>query len=218
MKLQKIAINNLRRRKARAMFLVIGLMIGIGSIVSMFSTTQILEEDIVHKMEEFGANIVIVPMAQELSINYAGLNVGGIAFDIKEISQIDIEKIKTIKNASNIRSTLAGSIPEPVSDISIINEPALMSLLTVIVISPFFVNFTELLRRLIRICFSRRGSVLIYSGKEPTNFVDSSTFSSFFPKLIIEFASYINLDCSQTGITMQLTDSSRFCLFKYTIN
>ncbi len=104
MKLHKIAINNLRRRKARAMFLVIGLMIGIGSIVAMFTTTQILEEDIMHKMEEFGANIVIVPMSQELSINYAGLNVGGIAFDVKEISQSDIEKIKTIKNASNIRT------------------------------------------------------------------------------------------------------------------
>ncbi len=104
MKLHKISINNLRRRKARAMFLVIGLMIGIGSIVALFSTTQILEEDIIHKMEEFGANITIVPMSQELSINYAGLNLGGISFDVKEISQSDIKKIKTIKNASNIRT------------------------------------------------------------------------------------------------------------------
>jgi len=104
MKLYKISINNLRRRKARALFLVIGLMVGIGSIVALFSTTQILEKDIVHKMEKFGANITIVPMSEELSINYAGLDLGGISFDVKEISQSDIDKIKTIKNASNIRA------------------------------------------------------------------------------------------------------------------
>ncbi len=104
MKLHKISINNLRRRKARALFLVIGLMVGIGSIVALFSTTQILEKDIVHKMEKFGANITIVPMSEELSINYAGLDLGGISFDVKEISQSDIDKIKTIKNASNIRT------------------------------------------------------------------------------------------------------------------
>ncbi len=31
---------------------------------------------------------------------------------------------------------------------------------------------------------------------------------------IKEFASDINLDCSQTGITMQLMDSSHFCLIE----
>ena len=92
MKLHKISINNLRRRKARAVFLVIGLMIGIASIVALYSTTQILEEDIIHKMEKFGANITIVPMSQELSINYAGLSLGGVSFDVKEISESDIKK------------------------------------------------------------------------------------------------------------------------------
>ncbi|MDM8536329.1 ABC transporter permease [Desulfobacterales bacterium HSG17] len=104
MKLKNIAINNLRRRKARAIFLVLSLMIGAGSIVALFSTTRILEKDVVHKMEEYGANIVITPKSEGLSLNYGGFDMGGVMFDVKEISQTDLEKIKNIKNAANIRT------------------------------------------------------------------------------------------------------------------
>lgn len=103
MKLKNIAINNLRRRKARAVFLVLSLMIGAGSIVALFTTTRILEEDIAHKMEEYGANIVMTSAAQGLALNYGGFDMGGITFDVKEIVQADLEKIKTIKNARNIK-------------------------------------------------------------------------------------------------------------------
>ncbi|MEW6349986.1 MAG: FtsX-like permease family protein [Thermodesulfobacteriota bacterium] len=103
MKLHDIAINNLRRRKAKVVFLVAGLMIGVAAIVALMTTTRILEDDIAHKMDEFGANIVITPKAEGLSLTYGGLNLGGFSFDVKEIHQPDLEKIKTIDNAANIR-------------------------------------------------------------------------------------------------------------------
>jgi len=103
MKLHDIALNNLRRRKGKVFFLVAGLLIGVAAVVALVTTTSILEEDIAHKMDEFGANILITPHAEGLSLTYGGLNLGGFSFDLKELSQEDLGKIKTIENAANIR-------------------------------------------------------------------------------------------------------------------
>ncbi|MCX5862041.1 MAG: FtsX-like permease family protein [Desulfomonile sp.] len=103
MKLHDIAINNLRRRKAKVFFLVMGILVGVASVVALLTTTSTLEEDIAHKMDEFGANILITPRSEGLSLTYGGLSLGGLSFDLKEISQQDLDKIKTINNAANIR-------------------------------------------------------------------------------------------------------------------
>ncbi len=103
MKLRDIAVNNLRRRKAKVFFLVVGLLVGVASVVALMTTTRILEEDIAHKMDEFGANIIVTPRSEGLSLTYGGLNLGGLSFDLKEISEQDVAKIKTIKNSANIR-------------------------------------------------------------------------------------------------------------------
>ncbi|MGO9570271.1 MAG: ABC transporter permease [Desulfomonilaceae bacterium] len=103
MKLHDIAVNNLRRRKGKVFFLVMGLLVGVAAVVALLTTTSILEADIGHKMDEFGANILITPRSEGLSLTYGGLNLGGLSFDVKEISETDLAKIKTIENAANIR-------------------------------------------------------------------------------------------------------------------
>ena len=103
MKLRTIAANNLRRRKAKVFFLIVGLMIGVSSVVALMTTTRILSEDIAHKMDEFGANIIITPKSEGLSLTYGGLSLGGFSFDVKEIHQEELSKIKSIENAANIR-------------------------------------------------------------------------------------------------------------------
>lgn len=103
MKLHDIAINNLRRRKGKVFFLVTGLLVGVAAVVALLTTTKILEEDIMHQMDEFGANIIITPKSEGLSLSYGGLNIGGLSFDLKEISEADLAKIKNIHNAANIR-------------------------------------------------------------------------------------------------------------------
>lgn len=103
MRLRDIALNNLRRRKAKVLFLVVGLLVGVAAVVALLTTTSILEEDVAHKMDEFGANIIITPRTEGLSLTYGGLNLGGLSFDTKEISQEDVAKISAIPNAANIR-------------------------------------------------------------------------------------------------------------------
>ena len=102
MKLGSIAFNNLRRRKSRMAFLVIGLLIGVATVVTLISLSSALTADVQHKMEHYGANILITPRSDNLSLSYGGITLGGVSLAPTEIRQADLEQIGTIRNARNI--------------------------------------------------------------------------------------------------------------------
>jgi putative ABC transport system permease protein len=102
MQLHTISINNLKRRKAKMAFLTIGLMVGIATIVTLVTLTRSMSRDIETKMDEFGANILITPQSNGLSMNYGGISLGGVTFDQREIREEDLAKIRTITNSRNI--------------------------------------------------------------------------------------------------------------------
>lgn len=102
MKLHTISINNLKRRKAKMAFLTVGLMVGIATIVTLVTLTRSMSSDIERKMDEFGANILITPQSNGLSMNYGGISLGGVTFDQREILEEDLARIKTITNHKNI--------------------------------------------------------------------------------------------------------------------
>lgn len=102
MTLRTIALRNLRRRKTKAIFILVGLIVGVSSVVAFLTLVKALTEDITHKLDEYGANILIIPQTQNLSLTYGGLSLGGVLFEMEEIKQDDLAKIKYIKNAANV--------------------------------------------------------------------------------------------------------------------
>ena len=84
MRLRDIALNNIKRRKAKVSFLLAGLMAGVATVVALVTITVTLNRDIEEKLDRFGANIVITPKTEGLSLNYGGikLGAGGLAKDI----------------------------------------------------------------------------------------------------------------------------------------
>lgn len=104
MKLHTISLNNLKRRKARMAFLTIGLMVGIATVVTLITLTRSMSGDIERKMDEFGANILITPRSNGLSMTYGGISLGGVTFDQSEIREEQLAAIRTIKNKENLSS------------------------------------------------------------------------------------------------------------------
>ena len=102
MQLHTISINNLKRRKAKMAFLTIGLSVGIATIVTLVTLTRSLSGDIERKMDEFGANILITPQSNSLSMNYGGITLGGVTFDQREIRESDLAQITAIRNGKNV--------------------------------------------------------------------------------------------------------------------
>ena len=102
MNLRDISLLNLRRRKAKAGFVLAGLLIGVTTVVALLSLVQAMTEDINHKLEKFGANILVVPKTENLGLTYGGLSLGGVSFEMEEIRHADLARIDNIPNAGNV--------------------------------------------------------------------------------------------------------------------
>jgi putative ABC transport system permease protein len=102
MKIKDISLNNLRKRKGKALFLIIGLTIGVTTAITLISITQMMNEDISNKLDEYGANILILPSSNALNLSYGGMNLGGISGDIQTLKNTDVPRIWEIDVRENI--------------------------------------------------------------------------------------------------------------------
>ncbi len=102
MKLYNISLQSIRRKKAKTFFLLTGLMLSVSSVVMLFIVSKNVNSNVASLLDEFGANIIITPKSDELSFNYAGISVNSTTYELYELKNDDIDKIRTIKNSKNI--------------------------------------------------------------------------------------------------------------------
>jgi putative ABC transport system permease protein len=101
-KLHNISFNNLKRRKGKMIFLVLGLFIGIATIVALMSITESMTHDIEDRLDQYGANIVMVPRSENLTLSYGGITMGGVNYQTVEFAEERIPEIRTIEYAKNL--------------------------------------------------------------------------------------------------------------------
>ncbi|MCX5852019.1 MAG: ABC transporter permease [Deltaproteobacteria bacterium] len=102
MRLHDISLHHLERRKSKMLFLVAGLTIGMATIVALLSVVDSMTRDVEDRLDRFGANIVMVPKSENLSLSYGGLNVGGVSYKTGEFSEEKLKDLKTIENSRNL--------------------------------------------------------------------------------------------------------------------
>ena len=61
------------RRKGKAILILAGLVIGISTVVAVINFVEVMKSDINNKLEKYGANILIIPKTENLSLLYDGL-------------------------------------------------------------------------------------------------------------------------------------------------
>lgn len=102
MRLTGIALNNLQRRKGKTLFLVLGMLIGIATIVTLFTITKSMEEEVGNKFDQIGANMLVGPKSDDLALSYGGVSVSDTAVAAKQLSMTDMDKMRAIKNKENV--------------------------------------------------------------------------------------------------------------------
>ena len=85
MSIKDIAIKNLLRRKGKATFILAGLIIGVATVVAVISFAEAMTKDINHKLEKFGANILIVPHTDNLTLTYNKARQAAITAELMDI-------------------------------------------------------------------------------------------------------------------------------------
>jgi putative ABC transport system permease protein len=112
MRLSTISLNNLKRRRGKALMLVAGIAVGVATVVSMLAITTALRADTEKKIDQFGANILVQPRSDDLALSYGGVAVG-VSTAVQDLSAADVASIRTIKNSENI-STVAPKLLDAV--------------------------------------------------------------------------------------------------------
>jgi putative ABC transport system permease protein len=97
MRISTIAFANLKRRKGKALFLVAGIAIGIGTAVALLSLSGSIKEEIGSQLDRFGANIVIVPESNSLALDYGGISVSSVSYDVKQLKSEDAKNVLDIE-------------------------------------------------------------------------------------------------------------------------
>ena len=120
MRLTDIAFQNLRRRKMRSALLVISVIIGVASIIFLYTTTQAMKEDVANKLDQYGSNILILPDTGE-AMTFGGITVEAPS-QVKELDMSLIPLMKTIKN----KETLATIAPKLLVDTKIKGQEILL--------------------------------------------------------------------------------------------
>ena len=113
MRISTIAFANLKRRKGKAIFLTLGIAIGIGTAVALLSLSSSIKEEIGSQLDRFGANIVVVPQSNSLSLDYGGLSVSSVSFDVKQLKNEDANAVLDIpfrNRISNVSPKLLGAV------------------------------------------------------------------------------------------------------------
>jgi putative ABC transport system permease protein len=104
MQLYHIALNNILRRKAKMLFVLLGLLIGVATIVSVYGVVEAMRAEMTRQVAKFGANIVITPDAGELTFSYGGITLPAVLFDVEQLTGEDVAAIENIPSREVIRA------------------------------------------------------------------------------------------------------------------
>lgn len=104
MRLSAIAFGNLRRRKGRTVLLVAGLGLAVAMVVAMLGIVSGMKADVERKLDEFGANIVVVPRTEDLAVSYGGVTISDSSVAVAELSGADAVSLAAIENRQNLRA------------------------------------------------------------------------------------------------------------------
>ena len=104
MNIRMLAWKNLLRRKSRAVFTGLGIFLGIATFVAISSITSQMEGAVQDQLDRFGANIVVSPRTERLSLGFGDIALGGTEVAHSRLTMADKERIASIHHKDRIRS------------------------------------------------------------------------------------------------------------------
>jgi putative ABC transport system permease protein len=106
MNIRNLAWKNLFRRKSRAVFTGLGIFLGIGTFVALSSLTMQMEGAVRDRLDRFGANILVVPRTEQLSLGFGDIALGGAQVAHAKLTMSDETAIRSIRFRERLRSVV----------------------------------------------------------------------------------------------------------------
>ncbi len=115
MKLYQIALRNLKVRKNKMAFMLIGLILASAAVVSIFSIISNMQREISNQLADLGANLVVTADSGELTFQYGGITIPELIFDAATLTEADYAHILQI----NDNGAIIASAPKLLGTVSV---------------------------------------------------------------------------------------------------
>ena len=89
MNLFTIPLKNMRRKPTKTFLLLLVFSLGVMSIVALYQVSLVVGVSLEQKLTAFGANIVVKPSTEKLSVSYGGFHMGDMLLDIKDLQEAE---------------------------------------------------------------------------------------------------------------------------------
>ena len=89
MNLFTIPLKNMRRKPTKTSLLLLVFSLGVMSIVALYQVSLVVGVSLEQKLTAFGANIVVKPSTETLSVSYGGFNMGDMLLDVKDLQETE---------------------------------------------------------------------------------------------------------------------------------
>lgn len=87
MNILTIPLRNVRRKPTKTLLLLLVFSLGVMSITALYEVSQVVGHSLEKKLTAFGANIVISPATEKLSVSYGGFHMGDMLFDVQNLPE-----------------------------------------------------------------------------------------------------------------------------------
>ncbi|MYL83902.1 FtsX-like permease family protein [Desulfovibrio aerotolerans] len=87
MNILTIPLRNLRRKLPRTLLMVAVFSIGVASVTALIDLSKAVGESLEAKLSAYGANILVSPKTETLSVGYGGMALGDVSVDIKYLKE-----------------------------------------------------------------------------------------------------------------------------------
>ncbi|MGE4296677.1 MAG: ABC transporter permease [Desulfovibrionaceae bacterium] len=112
MNILTIPVRNCRRKWARTLLLLAVFSLGVTSIVSLNHVSREVGHSLEKKLTAFGANILIAPRTEALTVSYGGFSLGSMLFDIR---YLDAAAVSQAAHAIGLKDRISAVAPKLVT-------------------------------------------------------------------------------------------------------
>lgn len=103
MDIYNISLNNLRRRKLKMFFVLLGIAIGISTVVSIYSIVDSMKREMFRQVSGFGVNITITPDSGSLAFSYGGIILPEIMYHVEQLTNKDVTALSKVPSKNMIK-------------------------------------------------------------------------------------------------------------------
>jgi putative ABC transport system permease protein len=90
MNILTIPLRNSLRKRFRTLLLVLVFGLGVAAVVALNHVSRAVGEGLERKLTAFGANILVKPRAETLSVGYGGFNLGNLMFEVPYLDENEV--------------------------------------------------------------------------------------------------------------------------------